>query len=115
MFQIHRATNLVPGVPFRRLSRKSRNRTRGDWIKARRKSWARLIQQVCEADPLLCECGSKFKVISVIEARTQSDVVGKILASITFVFEVLQLPAHPPPIPVGSPEPDSGSTDFYYF
>ena len=59
--------------------------------------------------------GAKFKVISVIEARTQSDVVGKILASITFVFEVLQLPAHPPPIPVGSPEPDSGSADFYYF
>ena len=87
----------------------------GDWIKARRKSWARLIQQVCEADPLLCECGSKFKVISVIEARTRSDVVGKFLKHINFVFEVLQLPAHPPPIPVGSPEPDSGSADFYYF
>ena len=85
-----------------------------DWIKARRKSWARLIQQVYEVDPLLCECGSKLEVISVIEARTQSDVVGKILKSIKFVFEVLQLPAHHPPIPVGSPEPDSDPADFYY-
>lgn len=86
-----------------------------DWIKARRKSWARLIQQVHEAIPLLCECGSKLEVISVIEARTQSDVVGKIQASIKFVFEVFQLPAHPPAIAAGSPEPDSGSADFYYF
>ncbi|MBI2840161.1 MAG: hypothetical protein HYX75_17735 [Acidobacteria bacterium] len=49
-----------------------------------------------------------------IEARTRSDVVGKILASTKFVFEVLQLPAHPSPIPIGSLEPDSGSADFYY-
>ena len=65
-------------------------------------------------DPLSCECGSKFKVSSIIEARNQSEVVGKILTSSKFGFEVLQLPAHPPPIPVGSPEPDSGPAGFYY-
>ena len=87
-----------------------------DWIKARRKSWARMIQQVYETNPLLCECGSKFKVISVIEARHQSNVVGKILASIKFVFEVLQLSECPPP--VISPEPDGGDdtgSDAYCF
>lgn len=31
-----------------------------DWIKARPKSWARLIQQVYEVDPLLCECRAKL-------------------------------------------------------
>ena len=61
------------------------------------KSWARMIQQVYETGPLLCECGSKFEVILVIEARNKSDVAGKILACIKFVFEVLRLPERPPP------------------
>ncbi len=59
--------------------------------KKRRKTWARLLKQVYEVAPLLCECGSKFEVISVIEARHHSNVVGKIPASIKFVFEVLKL------------------------
>ena len=63
------------------------------------KSWARLIQEVYETGPLLCECGSKFEVILVIEARNQSDVVGKILACIKFVFEVLAIPDRPPSQP----------------
>ena len=64
-----------------------------------------------ETDPLLCECGSKLEVRGdfVIEARNQSDVVGKILASIKFVFEVLQLPERPPP--AFSPEPDGDRDD----
>lgn len=36
-------------------------------------------------------------MVDVIEARTQSDVVGKILKHIHFVFEALPLPARPPP------------------
>ena len=85
-----------------------------DWIKARRKAWARLIQQVCEADPLLCDCGSKFEVISVIEARMQSDVVARILKHIKYHFEVLQLPARAPPVSLLSPEPRPGLSDSYY-
>ncbi len=55
-------------------------------------------------------------MILVIEARHQSNVVDKILASIKFVFEVLQLPERPPP--VISPEPDGGDdtgSDAYCF
>ena len=46
---------------------------------------------------------------SFIEARNQSDVAGKILACIKFVFEVLQLPVRPPP--AFSPEPDGDRND----
>lgn len=84
------------------------------WIKARRKSWARLVQRVFEVDPLLCKCGSRFEIISIIEARAQPDVVGKILACTEFVFEVPWLPARPPPFPFGSPEPDPGPRDSYH-
>ena len=85
-----------------------------DWIKTRRKAWARLLQQVYEAEPLLCNCGSKFEVISVIEARTQSDVVARILKHIEYHFEVLQLPARAPPVSLLSPEPQPGLSDSYY-
>lgn len=47
--------------------------------------------------PLLCECGASLKLIDVLEARTQSDVVGKILTHIKFAFEALSLPVRPPP------------------
>ncbi len=42
-------------------------------------------------------CGASF-----IKARTQSDVVAKILKHIKFHFEVLAIPDHPPP-PVQRP------------
>lgn len=29
------------------------------WLKAKRKSWARLIRHVYEADPMLCRCGER--------------------------------------------------------
>lgn len=41
-------------------------------------------------------------------------VVGKILASIKFAFHVLQVSAHPRPMPFGSPEPEVGARDSYY-
>ncbi|MBI2838309.1 MAG: hypothetical protein HYX75_08350 [Acidobacteria bacterium] len=53
-------------------------------------------------------------MIDIIEARSQPDVVGKILASIKFVSEVLKVPAHPPPFPCRSPEPEAGPRDSYY-
>ena len=46
---------------------------------------------------LLCECGGKLKIISVIETRNQSDVVGKILKHIKYQFEVLMIPGRAPP------------------
>lgn len=30
------------------------------WLKERRKSWARLIRLVYEANPLLCRCGQRM-------------------------------------------------------
>ena len=68
-----------------------------EWIRTRRRSWARLLQMVYECDPLLCECGGKLKIISVIETRNQSDVVGKILKHIKYQFEVLAIPGRAPP------------------
>jgi len=45
--------------------------------KARRRSWARLIQKVYEVDPLVCpKCGSEMKVVAVI---TDPSEVNKIL------------------------------------
>jgi hypothetical protein len=45
--------------------------------KAFRRNWARLIQKICEVDPLLCpRCFSEMRVISVIE---DPDVIKKIL------------------------------------
>ena len=64
-----------------------------EWIRASRRSWARLIQLVFELDPLLCECDVTLKVISVIETRHQSDVAGKILKHIKYQFEVLVIPS----------------------
>ena len=86
-----------------------------DWIKKRRKTWARLIKRVYEADSLLCECGSILKVISVIEARAQPNLVAKILKHIKYHFDVLQLPSRaPPPVPFVSPDPQPDFSDSYY-
>jgi hypothetical protein len=41
-----------------------------------RRQWARLIRRIYEADPLLCECGSRMRVISFL---TDPPVVDKIL------------------------------------
>ena len=41
-----------------------------------RRGWAQLIRRVYEADPLLCECGEKMRILSFI---TDPPVVTKIL------------------------------------
>ena len=43
---------------------------------ALRKRWADLIRRVYQADPMLCECGGNYRVISFI---TESKVIRKIL------------------------------------
>ena len=41
-----------------------------------RSTWARLIKKIFEADPLLCSCGGRMRIISFI---TDPRVVGRIL------------------------------------
>ena len=60
------------------------------WLKERRKSWARLIRRVYEADPLLCRCGQWMRVVGFI---TQAPVIRKILDHVGRRFEPLVLPS----------------------
>ena len=41
-----------------------------------RRKWARLIRRIYEADPLLCECGQRMRILSFL---TDPPVVAKIL------------------------------------
>jgi hypothetical protein len=41
-----------------------------------RRTWARLLRKIFEADPLLCSCGAEMKIVSII---TQPRVVERIL------------------------------------
>ena len=65
------------------------------WLKERRKSWARLIRRVYEADPLLCRCGQRMRVVGFI---TQAPVIRKILDHVGRRFEPLVLPGRAPPL-----------------
>ncbi|MGA6993123.1 MAG: hypothetical protein WBX50_04415 [Candidatus Deferrimicrobiaceae bacterium] len=65
------------------------------WLAARRKSWPRLIRRVYEADPLLCRCGERMRVVGFI---TQAPVIRKILAHIGRRFDPLKLPGRSPPL-----------------
>ena len=47
-----------------------------DFVKSCRASWARLLRKIFEVDPLICPCGGKMKIISVI---TDPRVVDRIL------------------------------------
>jgi len=60
------------------------------WLKERRKLWARLIRRVYEADPLLCRCGQRMRVVGFI---TQAPVIRKILDHVGRRFEPLVLPS----------------------
>ena len=65
------------------------------WLKERRKSWARRIRRVYEADPLLCRCGQRMHVVGFI---TQAPVIRKILDHVGRRFEPLVLPGRAPPL-----------------
>jgi len=66
------------------------------WLKERRKSWARLIRRVYEADPLLCRCGQRMRVVGFI---TQAPVIRKILDHVGRRFEPLVLPGRAATLP----------------
>ncbi len=63
------------------------------WLKARRKSWARLIRRVYEADPMLCRCGERMRVVGFI---TKASAIRKILDHVGRKFDPLRLPGIPP-------------------
>jgi hypothetical protein len=65
------------------------------WLKERRKSWGRLIRRVYEADPLLCRCGQRMRVVGFI---TRAPVIRKILDHVGRRFEPLVLPGRAPPL-----------------
>ena len=49
-----------------------------EWIRRRRRSWARLIARIYEVDPLTCpRCGHELKIVAAI---TDPRVIDKILA-----------------------------------
>jgi hypothetical protein len=47
-----------------------------DLARETRRTWARLLRKIFEADPLLCSCGAEMKIVSII---TQPRVVERIL------------------------------------
>jgi hypothetical protein len=47
-----------------------------DFIRERRRTWARLLRKIFEVDPMLCSCGAEMKIISII---TEPRVVDRIL------------------------------------
>ncbi|MBI2838729.1 MAG: hypothetical protein HYX75_10460 [Acidobacteria bacterium] len=102
----HRACEMAGGTesPCTSLDRSEPIST-SDRREARRRSWARVIQRLWETNPLLCEkCGGQMKIIAFIDAKDQAQVVAAILDHIKWRFEVLSLPARPPPLPL-SEEP----------
>ena len=67
-----------------------------------RRSWARLIRQVYEVDPLLCpQCGGTMKVIAVIER----------LAVVRQILDHLRLPTTAPSLRAPPDPPDDLAAD----
>lgn len=82
-----------------------------DWMKSRRRSWARMIRKVYEVDPLLCRCGEKMRVVGFV---TQAPVIRKILDHVGRRFEPLKLPGRAPPLfeeHAQDPFPDESAHD----
>jgi hypothetical protein len=64
-----------------------------EFARKRRRSWARLIKKVYEADPLVCpRCSSPLKIISLID---DGPVIEKILRHL----KLWDRPERPPPSP----------------
>jgi hypothetical protein len=83
--------------------------------KAFRKNWARLIQKVCNVNPLLCpKCSGSMKIISLID---DSEIIKKILKHLD-LWDVKRKPparANSPPteIFISYDESSSPSADDY--
>ena len=72
-----------------------------EFSKNSRKTWARLIQKIFEADPLLCRCGTPMKIVSIID---DSRVVDRILRHLAGERCRVKDPFEPrgPPRPAGT-------------
>ena len=76
-----------------------------EWLKDRKSTWAALIKLIYESDPLLCpKCGTQMKIVAVIK---DGALIDKILDHLQYKFDVLLLPARPPP-----PETPDCNSDF---
>jgi hypothetical protein len=54
-----------------------------EFVRVRRRNWARLIRRVWLADPELCpRCGKRMQVVAAISHPAQDDVIEKILRSL---------------------------------
>ncbi len=52
----------------------------GEFLKVRRRNWARLIHRTWHEDPSLCpSCGNAMKIVSAISSPAQDDVIEKVL------------------------------------
>jgi len=51
-----------------------------EFVRLRRKNWARLIAKIWQADPEICEsCGERMQIVSAITHPHQDDVIEKVL------------------------------------
>lgn len=75
------------------------------------KSWAKMLYRVYEVDPLSCECGGRFRIISVI---LSDDVIVKILAHLGLPTELPACsPARDPPCPASDPWDPEADAPFW--
>jgi hypothetical protein len=80
----------------------------GEFLRIRRRNWARLIAKVWHTDPRVCpRCGKTMRVIAAISSPAQDDVIEKILKAL----KLWDPPWKRPRKIRGPPPPTSGSQD----
>ena len=87
-----------------------------EFVRVRRRNWARLIARVWLERPDLCpSCGKEMKVLAAISSPAQDDVIEKILKA-RGQWDPPWLKSHPargpPRVPVSSHSQGEGSIDF---
>ncbi len=87
-----------------------------EFVRVRKRNWARLIKKVWLEDPALCpRCGKPLEIIAPISSPAQDEVIKKILkAKKLWDAPWLQkLPARGPPssTPAAPPAPETNQTD----
>ena len=72
-----------------------------DCSREARSTWARLIRKIVEADPLLCACGGRMRIVSFI---TEPRVIDRIVRHLQSARSKAQDPfeARPPPAEVSN-------------
>ena len=53
------------------------NRDNSDFSREARSTWARLLRKIFEADPLVCKCGARMRIVSFItDPRVVDHILG---------------------------------------